>query len=101
MKSGLTPRGEIKKKGMIKSMEIISTVSAWAKFFEIRRFIYPDICKRLIRLHDQFPRKTADIMEMEVSSAFPDGCTEDEFIEYLNDKFADAFDDFEIRVKSR
>ena len=80
-------------------MKIISKVGAWAKFFELRRFIYPDICKRLIWLHDKFPRRTANIMDMEVSSVFPDGCTEDEYIEYLNGRFADAFDEFERRVR--
>lgn len=81
-------------------MEIISTVSAWAKFFELRRFINQDLTRRLIRLHDRFPRSTANVMDMEVSSAFPDGCTEDEYIEYLNDEFEAAFDEFEIRVRA-
>lgn len=82
-------------------MKIISTIGAWAKFFELRQFINKDLARRLIRLHDRFPRSTANVMDKEVSDAFPDGCTEDEYIEYLNGEFEAAFDEFEIRVASR
>lgn len=79
-------------------MKIIETVGAFRKFTEIHDFVCRVLAKELNLLHEKHPVATEKALEKWAVAEFPDGCSEDLFIEWLNGAFEAGFEAFREEV---